>query len=151
MYTAAFEIKGFDLMPLSRRIWSLHFMLEAMAGINRQYLLENPSTPEFYSAGVRYVIKERPFKMDRWQDIPRTLELREGDCKDFAAWRVAELRNHGVPDVGFYIKPSSMQNPDTGIFDLQIFHILVRCGVMLEDPSANQGMPKNVPYHVLKQ
>jgi hypothetical protein len=157
MYVAGMELKSFSLIPVNRRVNCLQFMLNSLAEINRQWLIENPGTPWIYQALPRYSVKRRPpvlfeiapgamasFKIDRWQDIPRTIELKEGDCKDFAAWRVAELRNYGVADVGFYVKSIMIK-------DLIIYHILVRTGVILEDPSANLGMPQSVPYEMLKQ
>lgn len=158
MYLAGFELASFESLPLDEQRHCIYYLLEGLAGIDRLYLARNPRTPALYDFGPRYVVKERPFvqfrkesmmsvipfKIDRWQDIPRTMQLRQGDCKDFAAWRVAELRQQGHPDVGFYVKPIRMN-------DLQIFHILVRKGILLEDPSDLLGMPHSVPYEVLKQ
>lgn len=144
MYTPLFELTSFDQMPLNRRLNALMGMLEGLIAVNYQYLEEYPNTPLLYQAFPSYIIKPRPFQVDSWQDIPTTLTRRTGDCKDFAAWRVAELRRRGVPDVSAAIKVSQ-------IGDLLIYHIPVRIGTEWEDPSKILGMPTSITPQQLHQ
>lgn len=137
MYAPLFELSSFELMPLNRRLNALMGLLEGLIAVNYQYLEEFPNTPMLYEAFPQYVIKPRPFQVDSWQDIPTTLARGTGDCKDFAAWRVAELRKRGVPDVSAAIKVSQIN-------DLLIYHIPVRIGTQWEDPSKILGMPTAV-------
>jgi hypothetical protein len=142
MYAPLFELESFDRMPLNRRLNALMGMLEGLIAVNYQYLQEYPSTPLLYEAFPSYVIKPRPFQIDSWQDIPTTLARGTGDCKDFAAWRVAELRCKGVPDVSAAIKTQMLN-------DLLIYHIPVRIGMEWEDPSRILGMPTAVTQQQL--
>jgi len=90
MYIAGFELESFDHLDVNERVFCLQAMLEALVKINVRFLRKFPRTPDLYSAVPQYIIKPRPFSIDRWQDIPRTIRLRNGDCKDFVCWRVAE-------------------------------------------------------------
>lgn len=143
-YTPVIELESFDVLPLNRRLYCLRALLEAMCFIDHQWLLENPSTPRLYQAVPQYEIKRRPFGLDRWYDIPKVMRTRRGDCKDFACWRIAELRMQGIPDVAPYIKVGKIR-------DITIYHVQVRIGLDIEDPSALLGMPNSVSYEELKR
>src|SRR5690348_783006 len=67
------------------------WLLDALTKVDRIWLREHPETPLIYKSGVRYVYKDN-FESAAWQDIPTCLGKGYGDCKDFAAWRVAELQ-----------------------------------------------------------
>lgn len=148
MYLPVFELSSFDSLPLRSRLIVLRRLLDSLAQANYEWLLSNPNTPSLYECGLQYEIKNRPFSMDSWQDIPTTLQKRSGDCKDFCAFRVAELyRNFPGNPVGFHIKTQSVYDPqkkDT----LIVYHIQVegfyRGRFMREDPSKLLGMPRNV-------
>lgn len=139
MYSPVMELASFDDLPVEPRLEILRGMLEALIVNNRVWLRRNPQCPPMYTVAPKYKLKVRPFGLDTWQDIKRTLMLGSGDCKDFACWRVAELREAGYPDVSPRIKVS--ENPQTG---LVVYHIQVRQDLKLEDPSAILGMPPSI-------
>lgn len=134
MYNPVFELASFDMMPLNVRLNMMEICLEALIGVNRLYLRQAPMTPAMYSAGLTYTFKVRPFGLDTWQDIPRTISLKSGDCKDFVCWRVAEMREAGVPDVAPRISVSGGVNGPT------VYHIQLRKDIEIEDPSKILGM-----------
>jgi hypothetical protein len=142
MYSPVFELTGFSdskvapAMPLNDRLGGLRLMLEALIGWNRLWLRRN-KIPSLYKYAPSYKMKVRPFGLDTWQDIARTIEIGSGDCKDFACWRVAELREAGYPDVSPRIKVASVNG-------LTVYHIQVKSDLSLEDPSAILGMPPSV-------
>lgn len=143
VYIAGFELESFDHLDVNDRVYCLQVMLESLAYINGRFLRRYPRTLGLYQAVPQYVIKRRPFDIDRWQDIPRTIRLRSGDCKDFVCWRIAELRMQGEPEVGPHVKVQQIR-------DLIVYHITVRRGFQEEDPSAILGMPQNATYEQLK-
>ena len=71
------------------------------------------------------------------------------NCKDFACWRIAELRHAGYDDVYPHIKVSYHQDPSGHDPMMTVYHIQVRIHDIIEDPSAILGMPKNVSYEQL--
>lgn len=135
MYMPALELSSFDdpNLPVGNKLEILRGLLEFLILNNRIWLRKN-RIKSLYDYAPSYKLKVRPFGLDTWQDIPRTVSLGSGDCKDFACWRVAELREAGVPDVSCRIK--------TGQADgITVYHIQVRCDLKVEDPSAILGMP----------
>ena len=150
MYIPKLDLKSFEYLPEERKCNCLRALLESLVAINREYLSTFPNTPKLYEHNPAYVFKKRPFSLDTWQDIPRTIELATGDCKDFACWRVAELRQQGYTDVSPYIKVNRIPNPQTGeVFT--IYHIQVRIGLQIEDPSLLLGMPTGrVPFNLIR-
>jgi hypothetical protein len=118
------------------------YMLEALAHANVLWLRDNPLTPALYASGVRYA-REAP-GVDDWQDIPRTLAVRSGDCEDLAGWRVAELR-HAGESASFVVTPyetpyfcDSVAKQRPCMID---FHIrVIRADGSREDPSQILGM-----------
>lgn len=136
-YLPIFELESFNSLSLPARKATLMKMLEALAEANYHYLCEK-GAPPLYDWSPKYRIKARPFSLDSWQDIPSTMTKGTGDCKDFAAWRVAELYKAGHT-VGFYIKVQRMG-------DLIVYHIQVEGfnhdgRFVREDPSKLLGMP----------
>lgn len=150
MYTPKMELSGFSTLPSQRKQIVLRGFLEALIHADRQYLEENPYTGSIYDVAPRYVLKVRPMGLDSWQDIPRTIELGSGDCKDFAAWRIAELRNAGYDDVYPHIKVSYHKDPRGIEPPMTVYHIQVRIHETIEDPSAILGMPTQVTYDQLR-
>jgi hypothetical protein len=149
LYTPAIELTSFDSLPLKSRVVILRRLLDALAQANIEYLQQNPNTPSLYEWGggfTRYEIKKRPFSLDSWQDIPTTIAKGSGDCKDFCAWRVAELYLAYKGPFGFHIKTQVV--PDAQRGDLIVYHIQVdgfqNGQFMREDPSKLLGMPTNL-------
>jgi len=133
MYRFVIELEDFESLPREEQKAILRLNLEALVRANRAYLEAHPDTPALYSAGVRY--EKEPRGRDNWQNIPRTIALRSGDCEDLASWRVAELQQAGEltahPDVLVYELPGEVD-----------FHIVARrADGSIEDPSRRLGMP----------
>ena len=149
MYLPKFELLTFDILPPQRKLVVLRALLEALVIADWQYLEMCPNTPSLYQLGAQYVLKQRPFGLDSWQDIPQIINLRTGDCKDFACMRVAELRKQGYDDVTPFILYKQYKDP-TGVRPpINVFHIQVRIHDSIEDPSAILGMPQAVSYDEL--
>lgn len=150
MYMPKFELRSFASMPAQRKQIVLRAMLECLVVADWNYILENPDLPSLYDFAPQYVLKVRPAGIDAWQDIPQTIALGSGDCKDFACWRVAELRNQGYDDVVPYIKVSYHEDPSGRDPVMTVYHIQVRIHDIIEDPSAILGMPTSVTYEQLR-
>src|SRR5271155_1932538 len=132
MYRPTYELACFSTVDHEEKLQILKAMLEALVLANVLYLQHRPNTPPLYAAGVPYVVE--PPGRDNWQDIPRTLALKEGDCEDLATWRIAELRVRHGEDALPHITAKK-------IGDFTLFHILVRRGDgSIEDPSRILGM-----------
>lgn len=151
MYQPLFQLTSFEHFPLPRRCNAIRAMLEALIAIDRQWLEEVPNTPLLYEAFPQYIVKPRPLNLDSWQDIARTLETRTGDCKDFACWRVAELRHRGYTDVSCFIKSAVIPDPQNLRPPMTVYHIQVRIEDKIEDPSLILGMPTNLGYNDIAQ
>lgn len=150
MYIPKIDLKCFEYLPEERKCNCLRALLEALIACNREFLSNFPNTPKLYEHNPSYVFKKRPFNLDTWQDIPTTMERQSGDCKDFACWRVAELRQQGYTDVSPFIKINSLKNHNTNEA-LTIYHIQVRIGLQIEDPSLILGMPTGkVPFSLIR-
>lgn len=81
----------------------------------RRYNLPHP-----YVAGIRY--QEEPIGREKWQTALETLQLKEGDCEDLAAYLAGWLRAHGTPAEAFLRKSSVgyhclVQLPDGTVLD----------------------------------
>ena len=137
MYEPVFELASFNLLPQDNRTNLVGLLVEALIGVNRKWLRRHPETPPFYQSRLVYQLKVRPFGLDRWQDIPQTMAMGGGDCKDFVAWRVAEMREQGWPDVG----PRIITKESGGVI---VYHVQVRIDTTVEDPSVALGMPTNM-------
>jgi hypothetical protein len=107
------------------------FMLNRMVDINR-YLYRTRNLPPLYQSGVRYhrekanYISARP--IEEWQCVDVLYMSQKGDCEDLAAARCAELRNQGIP--------ARIRLTRHG----RMWHVTVRVGDMIEDPSKRLGM-----------
>jgi len=132
VYAPKFELRSFDVLPATAKERTLLAMLEALVATNEGFLTQHPTTPALYASGVVYV--EEPPGRDHWQDIPRTIELREGDCEDLACWRIAELRVRGLE----YARPFVRHQV---IGSIVLYHVAVLRGDgQIEDPSKTLGM-----------
>lgn len=77
------------LLQMTVPLPALEAAVEGLAGINCVLLQElGGHAPRLYESGVRY---RKPGKL-QWHTIADLYDLLEGDCKDLAAARVAELR-----------------------------------------------------------
>lgn len=96
--------------------------------------------PPLYESGIVY--RAEPRGQEVWKDVPNVLRDGYGDCEDLACWRAAELRHQGVA-----AHPVFRIHHFSG---LNLYHILVKRGNMIEDPSARLGMRPvynpNSPY-----
>lgn len=153
MYQPRFDLRCFDdfsALPgqegVQRKLVVLRALLEALVIADWQYLEVHPGTPSIYDFRPRYVVKQRPGGVDSWQDLPETMLLGSGDCKDFACIRVAERRKAGIDDVSPFIKVAYYPDPSSQGPPLTIYHIQVREHDRIDDPSARLGMPKSVSY-----
>ncbi len=132
LYAPHFQLRAFERLSDRARIRALEQLLEALCGVNEEWLDEHPEAPWLYRSGVRYV--EEPPGRDEWQDIPETLHRREGDCEDLACWRIAELRARLGEAAKPYVK-RTLYGPRT------VYHVAVmRADGRLEDPSRILGM-----------
>lgn len=131
MFAPRFELAGYEGLSKGSRIDVLRMAVKVLVHSNRAYLREHPHTPQLYASGVRY-LKEAD-DSENYQDIPRTLELRSGDCEDLVAWRLAELQEAGE-DAHVLLREYRV-GADT------LFHVLLtRANGDVEDPSRALGM-----------
>ena len=148
MYTAGFRLASMDLLDDSGRQDILHALIEALTWANTKWLDRNPSTPPLYQIAPAYHLKVRPAQIDFWDDIPTVMAKGGGDCKDFTAWRIAELRKNGAAMVVPEVKLIKQKGPTGEI--IEIWHVYVRQGAQTEDPSVILGMPSRVPWSQLR-
>ena len=132
LYAPHFQLRAFDTLTEPAKIDALEHLLEALTLVNVAWLRERADAPWLYESGVRY--EEEPPGRDEWQDIPETIERREGDCEDLACWRLAELRVRSLEDARPFVK-RTVYGPRT------IYHVAVRrSDGRIEDPSRVLGM-----------
>lgn len=93
-------------------------------------ILQHRQLPPLYRSGVRYKEEKRG---ETWRDACSTYAARFGNCKEFVAWRLAELWL-----AGYEAQPHTIvQYPRNGI----LFHVqLIYPDGMIEDPSELLGM-----------
>lgn len=110
-------------------------MANGLAGVNLEYLVENPRTPALYDSGIRYC-DDGCTRYDEWCDIPTVLSRGCGDCDDLVPWRLAELWRQGMHDAEAHAIEQRLPNGDT------LFHLLIRFSgtSRTEDPSERLGM-----------
>ena len=133
LYTPGFELASFDFLDTPAKVGVIIALTEALAQCDYEYLRVKPNTPSLYRSGVRYKHSCYPLIECRWVDIPRAREV-NGDCKDLAAWRVAELRIAGELDCRPRVE---VRNYPGHI----IYHVVVqRADGTVEDPSKLLGM-----------
>lgn len=100
--------------------------LEGLVAVNRAWM-HHHDVPSLYSSGVVY--RREIAGREAWDCVPVVLGRGWGDCEDLAAWRVAELREHGIPAWPWVRRTG----PST-------LHALVRRLDGFEDPSRTLGM-----------
>jgi hypothetical protein len=103
---------------------ALQAAVEGLAGVN-VVLLEalDGQVPRLYESAVRYA---KPGKL-RWYTVADLYDLLEGDCKDLAAARVAELRYFEGEDATAFVYLTRRAHR---------YHAVVRrADGTLEDPS----------------
>jgi len=150
MYQPKFELLSFSSLPVQRKQIVLRAALEFLIVADWNYIIENPGLPSLYDFAPQYILKVRPSGLDSWQDIPQTIALGSGDCKDFACWRIAELRHQGFDDVYPHIKVTYHPDPRGLEPPMTVHHIQVRIHEQIEDPSLILGMPQHVTYEQLR-
>lgn len=145
MYNPAFQLRGFDSLPVAARCPLVLSLLKALVEIDLAELA-HIHAPPLYKSGVIYRFQCHPdvangggmCPPDAWQDVIRTLEIGAGSCNDLAAWRVAELIHSGAdPLAGPYVR--AKEAPGFGT----IYHVVVKRngGQFFEDPARILGMP----------
>lgn len=127
MYAFGFRLRSFDEHSERTRAAVLLLLLEALIAHDIAYLRDHPDTPPLFRSGVRYRLDDRAG--ERWKDIAEVRAGGVGDCKDLAAWRLAELRLWGeygaVARVSFFTIAGRVVN-----------HVTVRrADGHIEDPS----------------
>lgn len=147
MYTAGFRLGALDHLSIERRANVLLGACEFLCWVNYQWIEERGAMP-LYSIAPRYELKVRPMNIDYWDDIPTVVARRSGDCKDFVAWRVAELRKQGIAQAVPYVTYGVVRGPRGQA--IVVWHVQVAVGPKIEDPAALLGMPKQVDYDTLE-
>jgi hypothetical protein len=128
------RLRGYGRLDFDARESVLRLLLEALIAADMAYLRGHPSTPRLHESGVRF-FQDEP-GAEQWKDIPETLSRGVGDCKDLAAWRIAELRvsgEHGAAArVDFYAVGGGRE----------LQHVTVRrASGQVEDPSRELAGP----------
>jgi len=137
MYKVQFVLAGFSWRERRRAARRMRVLLDALTAINLDWLREYPNTPALYQSGVVYQ-REPPGRED-WQDIPTTIERRNGDCEDLATWRAAELQAKGVRARAIAMPRPMVVGPGRELGTL--WHIVVvHPNGSIEDPSRLLGM-----------
>lgn len=122
----------------------MKILLWALIALNLEYLKMNPGTPSLYRSGVRFIRENEGEEL--WPTIGVILANGGGDCEDLAAWRVAELRERGIPARPAW-RHRLVRMPSGQ--EATLYHILVyipkvgRIPAHLEDPSRLLGMGRN--------
>jgi hypothetical protein len=138
VYAPRICLASFEVLPNEEKKLVLDKLLEALTLANVFFLARYPHTPNLYESGVRY--EQEPDGRDDWQDIPDTLQRRNGDCEDLASWRMAELRARWR-DRGsrFHITVEDIPNRAGQL--VTTYHIAIRLpDGRIEDPSRILGM-----------
>lgn len=135
MQVALFRNHAEDPTEHERSRLSMLYFLEALVNHDRLWLRQYPDTPDIYDSGVKYKHKDE-IEAPAWQDIASCIGKKYGDCKDFAAWRVAELRER----YGVDCHPVIVWRK---VGEAYRFHALVEfADGSTEDPSVALGMPQ---------
>ncbi len=152
MYLPKLELAGWDEYTVEERKISLRSLCEHFITHNMIWLRKHRPFPALYDIGPRYVMKVRPNMLDAWQDIPQTIRLGSGDCKDFVNWEAARLRMEGIDDVYPYITDSTFEDQTgQGRPSVTLYHVRLRVHDWIEDPSAKLGMPSATTYDEIIQ
>lgn len=131
MWTPTLELTSFETTPAASKMTVICKMLDVLHAANVGWIKAGNRVPPVYQSGLRY--KEEQLGKDEWQDIPRTLDLGNGDCEDLASYRVSELRANGEAAEHTV---EHRRSPT-----LVLYHIRVkRQNGDIEDPSCALGM-----------
>ena len=131
MWTPTLELTSFESTPAASKMTVICKMLDVLHAANVGWIKAGNRVPPVYQSGLRY--KEEQLGKDEWQDIPRTLQLGNGDCEDLASYRVSELRAGGEAAEHTV---EHRRSPT-----LVLYHIRVkRQNGDIEDPSCALGM-----------
>lgn len=149
-YVAAFELGCFDHISIEHRKSILFDMTNTLALANLAWLIENPGTPRLYQVVPKYDLKVRPLSIDHWGDLLTVYRTKSGDCKDFVAIRLAEMRKAGNIQAVPYVTHKSLRNPISGQ-RYEVYHVQLASGGKLEDPSALLGMPQSISVNALER
>ena len=132
-----------DARDFKRSRDALLYVLEALTKLDEDYLRDYPETPTLYTSGVVY----RRSGPKEWFDVASTIAAGWGDCKDFSAYRAAELRRSGESGARCWLKHVIDQREDGS--KLYAFHVVVlrrsQGKTWLEDPSRILGMGLDPP------
>lgn len=137
MYTVCYQVTAVHhSMPDDLLIRLNEATVEGLARVNRVWL-DYYNVPSLYQFAPRYHVpaavasgRER----ERWKDIPTVITERWGDCKDFVAWRLAELWKAGIDARA----RSIVQRRGRQL----LFHTYVEyADGRTEDPARTLGMP----------
>lgn len=122
---------------------ALLYILEALTRIDQDYLRAYPGTPALYATGAIY----RRTGPKEWFDVPTTIAEGWGDCKDFACYRAAELRNAGESRARPWLKHVVQDRGDgTPQYSFHVVTARFSQGrAWLEDPSRVLGMGFDLP------
>jgi len=129
MYAFSAELGAFGALSTREATRVVQSLVDALVVTNVGYLRDHPRTPLIYASGVYYCRDDRG-RERQWWDIPTVIENRCADCKALAAWRAAELI------VRFGRSAEAVVTTRDGI----LFHVVVRVGNQVEDPSELLGM-----------
>jgi hypothetical protein len=133
-----FRDHGEDPAEHARSCESMLYLLNWLVRHDRGWLKQYPNTPKLYESGVTYDYKDE-IDAPVWQDISYSLATKKADCKDFAAWRCAELLEAGID-----CKPRIQWQEIDGVYR---FHALVEYpDGTTEDPSRLLGMGGDTPF-----
>jgi hypothetical protein len=117
--------------------------LQTLVAINL-WQLRQKKYPLLYRSGIFY--KTKPPAVE-WHDIPTLLKLGYGDCKDLAAYRVAEVKHYTGIEAKPCIKHKFIDYPmvdnhgNAYTQPILLIHVLVQYpNGRIEDPSKILGM-----------
>jgi hypothetical protein len=131
VFAPRFELHSFEHLSKAGRLDIIRALVKLLIISDRIYLREHAGTPKLLASGVRYL---REVDTENYQNIPRTLELKTGDCEDLAAWRIAELQEAGE-DAHLVVREYDEPQDETD------YHLLVgHADGTIEDISAILGM-----------
>lgn len=151
MYPVLFELAGIDHLQSIERVKAIIYGgTEFLAFCNLEWLIENPGTPRLYQIAPKYDLKVRPLAFDAWYDLVRVYELRQGDCKDFVAIRLAEERKAGNIQCSPFVTHKDIRDPATGEI-YRSFHVQLMNGRQLEDPALKLGMPTDISLQDIRR
>lgn len=136
MWEPKLELQSFETTPADDKMGVICKMLDVLHEANESWLAEGGAAPALYDSGVYY--KEEKLGEDRWQDIPRSLQLGFGDCEDIASWRVSELRHAGEKSARHAVE--HRKSPTLVLYHIKVIRPAVG---LIEDPSCKLGMPGN--------